>query len=801
MNIKLLPLFLALFFTPVYSAMAQAYQVKTSQKTVQVKGLKYFEHKVEKGNTLYNLSKAYGVSKADIVQANPILGNTNMRIGQTILIPASAQRQQQYATIYHIVKHGETLYSIARAYQSSVEELKQLNYMSDDALSEGQYIKVYQRSNAEYDELDTDNTVLEEDVSTPQPTYHIVRPKESLYAISKQWGVSVQDIMQANNLKSHHIRAFDTLQIPLQAGTTSAPDLDDQPFIVHHVQKSETLYGIARHYAISVKDIKIYNMLVNNNISQGQQLKIPRKLNKTSHIEHIVSKRKERLKDIAKQYMVPLKKLKALNPQIGRKASRGDRVLIPLPYVESTFEKKNTPKPVETIEEDITPEDEPVIDTECKPLEYQTRSYKIALLLPLELAQLNTRNIYDTAALAQQKNDLPFKFIGFYEGALMAARQLSAQGFDFELQVVDIPKTSTDVASLLRAQDVQNSDLIISLLYTKIFTQAANFAHKYNVPLVNAVSKRRQILYQHPNVYKIQSNEKQLYKTAADFISTQHANDNIIIVRNNMHELSKEYQSLFEQLQSILPQKIEVPNSIIIERGGFFETTTDNLDKPETPETDIYDAARIWQIFKTSHPGFDLARFKTNIDKITPFTNRLHTVVYNPETGLDNILKAINPFTNNIIIGLSNQEVFAIELFTKLNYVNKHLQMQVVGLPHWNQFKHIDLEHTKALDLHVVTSTFINYDNPEVKAFVQNFRTDFNTEPLPNKYAFLGYDIGLYFMTALKNFGVDFDKCLPAVKVPLLERGLKFKTTTLGGKENQYWKVLKQEGYIYKPVY
>ncbi len=735
MNIKFLTFAFILFLQPIYSSIAQTHQVQISQKTIQKQGVSYFEHAIVKGNTLYNISQAYGVAKEDILKANPTLHTQNIQVGQFLLIPIT-------------------------------------------------------------------NTHKAETV------YHIIKPKESLYAISKQWGVSVQKIMSKNHLKTHHIKAFDTLWIPLEQGNTMAPNLEDTPFITHQVQVSETLYSIARYYALSIKELKNYNQLSNNNIQIGQILKIPRRLNDKSYIEHIVKKRKERLSDIAKLYIVPLKKLKALNPHIRKKASRGETVLIPLPYVESKWKIKipeNTndgidDEDTEAVDDNDNTLEEAVAIGNCTPMDYQARSYKIALLMPLELEQLNTRNIYDTSALLQQKKDVSFKFLEFYEGAIIAAQQLSAQGLDFELKVIDIPKNTQNISSLLETSDIQNSNLIISLLYTNSFAQVAQFANQYHIPLVNTVSKRRKILYENPYVYKVEANKKGKYKKAADFIKAQHANDNIIIVRHNAYELSKEYNILLQQLQNGLSPNIEIPNSSILNRANVFEQAyTENV--PTESEAGIYNAARIWQLFKAANPNFDIHRIQANSDKSTSFTNRIHTVVYDTEHGLDQLLKVINPFANNMIIGLSNKEVFAIELFTKLNYINKHLDIQVIGLPHWDSFKNLDIAHTQALHLHIITSTFIDYNNPYVKSFIQNFRQNFNTEPLPNHYAFLGYDVSLYFMTALKYFGTDFDSCLPSLKIPLLERNLEFKTTTLGGQENQCWKVLKQENYIYKPIY
>ena len=93
---------------------------------------------------------------------------------------------------------------------------------------------------------------------------YIVLQGDTLYGISKQFGVSVNDIKLVNNLNSDNIVVGDILLIPKTG-----------EFIIYVVKKGDTLYSIANRFDTSVSDLVKYNSLNNINLSIGQQLKIP----------------------------------------------------------------------------------------------------------------------------------------------------------------------------------------------------------------------------------------------------------------------------------------------------------------------------------------------------------------------------------------------------------------------------------------------------------------------------------------------------------------------------------------------
>ena len=104
-------------------------------------------HIVEKGDTLYSLSKKYGVSVDDLRSANAISGS-DLYAGQKLIIPAKkADKRVTYES--YTVKAGDTLYSIAKRSEITVDELRRLNSLDSSAvLKIGQNLKVPSQSGA-----------------------------------------------------------------------------------------------------------------------------------------------------------------------------------------------------------------------------------------------------------------------------------------------------------------------------------------------------------------------------------------------------------------------------------------------------------------------------------------------------------------------------------------------------------------------------------------------------------------------------------------------------------------------------
>ena len=123
-----------LIFSTLSGAAVELLPVEKSPVIVFINGKKYYVHTVKSGDTLYSIAKAYEVGENDIRECNPNVGD-GLRIDQTVKIPvpasalikANAEKKRKKDYIVHKVKAGLTLYAIARDYNISVAQLREDN--------------------------------------------------------------------------------------------------------------------------------------------------------------------------------------------------------------------------------------------------------------------------------------------------------------------------------------------------------------------------------------------------------------------------------------------------------------------------------------------------------------------------------------------------------------------------------------------------------------------------------------------------------------------------------------------------
>lgn len=216
----------------------------------------YISYTVKKGDTLYSIAKEYGTDVQRIKQDNNITGNT-LTVGSIILILDNlgvSTFEECYGEDFmsnidydiYIVKKGDSLYNIAKKFNTTVSEIKSLNMTSGDSLSIGQELKIPKSSS---NESTSSYTVLKGD---------------SLYSIANKFGTSVSKIKSLNNLTSDSLSIGQVLKIPMQSESSDT----------YTVQSGESLYSIAKKFNTTVDELKRKNNLTSNLIGVGDVLKI-----------------------------------------------------------------------------------------------------------------------------------------------------------------------------------------------------------------------------------------------------------------------------------------------------------------------------------------------------------------------------------------------------------------------------------------------------------------------------------------------------------------------------------------------
>lgn len=197
---------------------------------------------VKSGDSLWSISRKFGVTVNELKKVNNLSSNL-LSIGQNLIIPG---KKNNTSSNEYVVKKGDTLYGIANKYNISVDNLKSYNNLSTDSLSIGQIIKI------------PDNKVNSNE--------YVVKSGDSLYSISRKYGVSVDELMSVNNLKSTVLSVGQVLKIPNSGVVTN---------VIYTVKKGDSLWSIAKNNKTTVDAIVKLNNLSNANLSIGQKLLLP----------------------------------------------------------------------------------------------------------------------------------------------------------------------------------------------------------------------------------------------------------------------------------------------------------------------------------------------------------------------------------------------------------------------------------------------------------------------------------------------------------------------------------------------
>jgi LysM repeat protein len=188
-------------------------EIKDSIGIEKKDGKTFVLHKVDAKETLYSIARKYNSKVDEIKVANPGI-EAGLKIGQVLKVPVktTSLSASLAATLEHTVQQGETLYGIAKKYNLSVEELTALNEGSVKELKPGQVLKVVSVSTPSA-------------ISTPEPVenndqkIHKVELSETLFGIAKKYNVSVDDLKQANPDLINGLKEGMEIKIPEKSKT------------------------------------------------------------------------------------------------------------------------------------------------------------------------------------------------------------------------------------------------------------------------------------------------------------------------------------------------------------------------------------------------------------------------------------------------------------------------------------------------------------------------------------------------------------------------------------------------------
>ncbi len=283
------------------------------------------KYTVKAGDTLYGISNQFGVSVTELAEINNVVGRP-LRIGEVLTIPTNTGNNPNNMFMY-TVKKGDSLYSIAKKYNTTVNEIMKLNYLTNTDLSIGQVIRI------------PEMYFKEDEMFLPNYINYTVKRGDTLYSIARDNNINIDTLIKDNSLTNNNLSVGQVLRIRTPMSSTieveecfgrdyTLPIDISTNYINYTVKRGDSLYSIAKAYNTTVDAIKNTNNLVNTNLSIGQVLKIPSNNNASVSNNIYIVKPGDNLYSIARRFNTTVDKIKRNNNLTTSLLSVGQKLII-----------------------------------------------------------------------------------------------------------------------------------------------------------------------------------------------------------------------------------------------------------------------------------------------------------------------------------------------------------------------------------------------------------------------------------------------------------------------------------------
>lgn len=230
----------------------------------------WVQHKVRKGESVGSIARKYGVSEYAIREANNLSSRSKIYAGKVIIVPAAddrayssskSEKNKNYESEddVYIVRSGDTVSDIARAFGTTAAEIRRLNNLGKKSqIFVGQEIRVRASGKSGKSDKRLDGSGA-----------YTVRSGDTIWDIARHLGISPDALRSANDLDKN-AQIF-----PGQKLVISNKSNNDKSFKIYIVKPGDTIYAIAALFNTTVSRILSWNELADaHNIRAGLQLKI-----------------------------------------------------------------------------------------------------------------------------------------------------------------------------------------------------------------------------------------------------------------------------------------------------------------------------------------------------------------------------------------------------------------------------------------------------------------------------------------------------------------------------------------------
>ncbi len=414
----------------------------------------------------------------------------------------------------HYVKDKETLYAISKAYNISEKIIALENPDIFAGLKAGMVLKI------PADPVHTEEISIE---STDDFNYHIIKEGETLYFLSKKYGVPVEEIEKYNpEVEYSDLQINQVIKIPKKQYQQPRDTFPSDDFFYHYVRKGETLYSLSVYYGVQIDEIKELNPELKwGELKYDAYIRIPRKqltenrdttfvMTDTLQFDRIVDSM-----DTAIFYRWIGIDCDTLLPVTFHEPVKVGLFLPLFLHWQELLDSLKLRDALEESEEDLIEEDQS--DEEIQPV-------------------INPRIV---------------GYLDLYEGVLVALDSLKNMGVSVNLYVYDTERDENRLRDQLNREDVKNLDLIIGPVGENNLKIVSEFGKNQRIPVVSPFTESSALLKNNHYLFQITPSLDIEFRNWAKYLADYWDNTMIIIHNNDSLETERINflkQELYEQL-------------------------------------------------------------------------------------------------------------------------------------------------------------------------------------------------------------------------------------------------------------
>lgn len=520
---------------------------------------------------------------------------------------------------------------------------------------------------------------------------------DTLYSLSKSYGVSVDDIIAANPVLSEGLKLGQTIKIPFKTETSKkAQKRSKRQFITHTVKKGETLYSLSRLYEISVNAItedndnidpthlkvgqKIYIRrsqvgLTDEKTTQKQIVETSQAMNSVAfggYSYHVVHKGEDAA-NIATRFHTTVEKLLALN---GFQAESNIRegLIIKVPKVEVAEDNVVSDTQTEV-------EESPAIEeTTFSNLQPGSRA-NVALMLPMG------------------NNGVPVQnYIDFYQGFLLATNHIRANGIESEINLFNTAHNLDKVSQIIDSGELDSANLIVGPVYEDVLIPVVRYAERRNIPIVSPLANLTHS--QANNLFQMSPRQNTKYDKVRHIFD---GSRRVVFITSDTTD--REFEKEVKQMLGETPY---ITHHYIYEHPSIIEKREKARAEGEEVEPSPSDMAPL---------------LSSDLESV-------YVILAGTEVELDRILAALA--SANISLTARSMKVAPYIVF---------------GNNKWNRYRNIDRSLFFSNNVTMLSTYHTDRSNDVIQRFSAEYIKAFGS--LPSLYSYRGYDAAMIFIPPL----------------------------------------------------